>query len=136
MRQLLGVLRAGIPASMAVYRAGRPARAGRQRGGGVIVTLRAGEVGEVPAAVSQAAYRVVQEALTNVVKHGGGSRVTVEVAASGGAVLVTVEDDADQASLKAMLVTCRCPAGPPVARRAGRRGWPGRHAGTRGRLRR
>jgi signal transduction histidine kinase len=40
---------------------------------------------------------VVQEALTNAVKHGGGSRVTVEVGASGGAVLVTVEDYAGQA---------------------------------------
>ena len=55
-----------------------------------MVTLRAGELGEVPGAVSLAAYRVVQEALTNAVKHAGGSRVTVEVGASGGAVLVTV----------------------------------------------
>jgi signal transduction histidine kinase len=65
---------------------------------GVMVTLRAGEVGAVPGAVSLAAYRVVQEALTSVVKHGGGSRVTVEVGASGGAVLVTVEDYAGQAA--------------------------------------
>jgi signal transduction histidine kinase len=40
----------------------------------------------------------VQEALTNAVKHAEGSRVTVQVAASGGAVLVTVEDYAQQAS--------------------------------------
>src|SRR5204862_768129 len=65
---------------------------------GVMVTLHAGEVGEVPGAVSLAAYRVVQEALTNVVKHAGGSQVTVEVGASGGAVLVTVEDYAGPAA--------------------------------------
>jgi signal transduction histidine kinase len=41
---------------------------------------------------------VVQEALTNVVKHAGGGRVTVEVGASGGAVLVTVEDYAGPAA--------------------------------------
>ena len=104
---------------------------GRQ---GVMVTLRAGELGEVPGAVSLAAYRVVQEALTNVVKHAGGSRVTVEVGASGGAVLVTVEDYAGPAAPQAE-------AGHPPARRraAGRTGgrrWPGRHAGTRGRFRR
>src|SRR5205823_9653951 len=68
---------------------------------GVMVTLRAGEVGEVPGAVSLAAYRVVQEALTNVVKHAGGSQVTVEVGASGGAVLVTVEDYAGPAAPQA-----------------------------------
>ena len=79
---------------MAVYRGwgtcpGWPTAMGGQ---GVMVTLRAGELGAVPGAVSLAAYRVVQEALTNVVKHAGGGRVTVEVGASGGAVLVTVED--------------------------------------------
>src|SRR2546430_5152884 len=66
-----------------------------------MVTLHAGEVGEVPGAVSLAAYRVVQEALTNVVKHAGGGRVTVEVGASGGAVLVTVEDYAGPAAPQA-----------------------------------
>ena len=84
MRQLLGVLRAGDAASMAVHWAWAtcqrlpPAASTRQ---GVMVTLRAGEVGEVPGAVSLAAYRVVQEALTNVVKHAGGSLVGVEVRA-------------------------------------------------------
>jgi signal transduction histidine kinase len=100
MRQLLGVLRAAD--------AGEHGRApglgdlrdlvGRVRGQGLVVTLRAGELGEVPGAVSLAAFRVVQEALTNVVKHGDGSRVTVEVATWGGAVLVTVEDYPGQAA--------------------------------------
>jgi len=99
MRQLLGVLRAGD--------AGEPGRlpglgdlpglAGSMGRQGVMVTLHAGEIGAVPGAVSLAAYRVVQEALTNVVKHAGGSQVTVEVGASGGAVLVTVEDYAGPA---------------------------------------
>jgi signal transduction histidine kinase len=100
MRQLLGVLRAG---DTAVY--GRAPGlgdlqdlAGSMTRQGVMVTLRAGELGEVPGAVSLAGYRVVQEALTNAVKHAGGSRVTVEVGASGGAVLVMVEDYADPAA--------------------------------------
>ena len=88
----------------------------------MIVTLRAGELGAVPAAVSLAAYRVVQEALTNVVKHGGGSRVTVEVGASGGAVLVTVEDYADQASLESDAGHLPLPGGPASGRASGRAG--------------
>jgi signal transduction histidine kinase len=99
MRQLLGVLRAGDAGEQGRLPGlgdlpGLADAMGRQ---GVLVTLHAGEVGAVPGAVSQAAYRVVQEALTNAVKHGGGGRVTVEVGASGGAVLVTVEDYAGQA---------------------------------------
>jgi signal transduction histidine kinase len=54
---------------------------------------------------------VVQEALTNAVKHAEGSRVTVQVAESGGAVLVTVEDYAQQA--------------PPLGGRAGGHGLAG-----------
>jgi signal transduction histidine kinase len=65
---------------------------------GVAVTLSAGELGEVPGAASLAAYRVVQEALTNAVKHAAGSPVTVQVAVSGGALLATVEDYAPQAA--------------------------------------
>ena len=85
---------------------------------GVMVTVRAGELGAVPGAVSLAAYRVVQEALTNVVKHAAGSRVTVEVGASGGAVLVTVEDYAGQAAPQAV-------AGQPPGGRAGGAGLAG-----------
>jgi signal transduction histidine kinase len=48
--------------------------------------------------VSLAAYRVVQEALTNAVKYAEGSPVTVQVAASGGALLATVEDYPQQAA--------------------------------------
>ena len=52
----------------------------------------------MPPAVSLAAYRVVQEALTNAVKHAAGSRVTVQLAESEGALLATVEDYAPQAA--------------------------------------
>jgi signal transduction histidine kinase len=113
MRQLLGVLRVGD-----VGEHGHAPGLGDLQGlvgsiarQGLLVTLRAGELGEVPAAVSLAGYRVVQEALTNVVKHADGSRVTVEVGASGGAVLVTVEDYADQAASQAQAGHPRPPGG-------------------------
>jgi signal transduction histidine kinase len=129
MRQLLGVLRAGDAGEH-----GRlpglgdlPGLAGSMSRQGVMVTLRAGELGEVPGAVSLAAYRVVQEALTNVVKHAGGSRVTVEVGTSGGAVLVTVEDYAGQAAPRTEAGHPPLPsgAGQPPGGRAGGAGLVG-----------
>jgi signal transduction histidine kinase len=40
-----------------------------------------------------AAYRIVQEALTNVVKHAGAEHVSIEIAPRDGGVEVTVRDD-------------------------------------------
>ncbi len=40
-----------------------------------------------------AVYRLVQEALTNVVKHAGANRVTIEIVAADGHVDVTIADD-------------------------------------------
>jgi signal transduction histidine kinase len=100
MRQLLGVLR---PGEGGQYRPAPglgdlPGLVDGLRRQGVAVTLSAGELAGVPAAVSLAAYRVVQEALTNAVKHAAGSQVSVAVAASEGALLATVEDYAQRAA--------------------------------------
>ena len=87
-------------------------------GQGVMVTLRAGELGEVPGAVSLAAYRVVQEALTNAVKHAGGGRVTVEVGAVGRCRAGHGRGLCRPAAPQARLVI-RCPAEPPGGRAGG-----------------
>ena len=47
----------------------------------------------VPAAVDHAAYRIVQEALTNVVRHAGDSSVTIEVTLADSGLQVLVSDD-------------------------------------------
>ncbi|MER5865074.1 sensor histidine kinase [Kitasatospora sp. NPDC002040] len=48
----------------------------------------------VPPAVGAAAYRIVQESLTNAVRHAGpGATVRVRVAAADGALRLTVSDD-------------------------------------------
>jgi CheY-like chemotaxis protein len=63
---------------------------------GVRVVLHSGGVdarGRLPAPVETVAYRVVQESLTNVVRHAGASRVSVEVHAQADRVLVRVVDD-------------------------------------------
>jgi signal transduction histidine kinase len=49
----------------------------------------------VPVGVGRTAYRVVQEALTNVVRHSGAGEVEVEVRLRGGWLVVTVVDDGE-----------------------------------------
>lgn len=52
-----------------------------------------GDLATVPAGVSLAAYRIVQEALTNVVRHAGRARATVTVQAGLEHVELTIDDD-------------------------------------------
>jgi len=47
----------------------------------------------LPAEVETALYRVVQEALTNIVKHAGARRVSILLGRKGAAVVAVVEDD-------------------------------------------
>jgi signal transduction histidine kinase len=104
MRQLFGVLR-----TISDVRAGDDADAGADnaptpgladiarlvenvRLGGVAVTSETtGDVLDVPPAVQLCAYRVVQEALTNAVKHAPGGVVTVRVVGSDQSLHVVVE---------------------------------------------
>lgn len=60
-----------------------------------------GEVRPLPAAVELTAYRIVQESLTNVIRHAGASRATVTVRYDPGVVTVQVEDDGRAASAAA-----------------------------------
>jgi signal transduction histidine kinase len=47
----------------------------------------------LPAAVETAAYRIAAEAMTNAVRHGGGSRCTVAIESDGTDLVVAVRDD-------------------------------------------
>ncbi|MEU6137674.1 sensor histidine kinase [Nocardioides sp. NPDC047086] len=70
-----------------------PALVDRVRTGGLEVSLRL-EAGSVPAEAERAAYAVVQEGLTNVLRHAGASRAEVSlVSISGSELVVTVRDD-------------------------------------------
>jgi signal transduction histidine kinase len=66
----------------------------RTTGTGLTVTLRR-ETGEraLPAVVELAAYRIVQEALTNVIRHAGARHALVSVIRENGVVIVEVTDD-------------------------------------------
>ncbi|MEU6243873.1 sensor histidine kinase [Streptomyces sp. NPDC047024] len=67
--------------------------AARSAGTRVEVSVAVGADG-VPTAVGAAAYRIVQEALTNAVRHAGpGASVRVELETDGGALRVRVTDD-------------------------------------------
>jgi signal transduction histidine kinase len=66
--------------------------------GGLEVDLRVeGEPSPLPATVDLAAYRVLQEGLTNVRKHAAATRVEILVRYSRDAVAIEVVDDGDGA---------------------------------------
>lgn len=66
----------------------------RFAGGGVAITLRReGEPERAAPVVGLAAYRIVQEALTNVVKHAGARHATVSVVRENDRLTVEVVDD-------------------------------------------
>jgi signal transduction histidine kinase len=67
--------------------------AGVARAGPAVQVVVDGEPAALPPAVDLAAYRVVQESLTNVVRHAGPARATVRVAYDGAGVEVEVTDD-------------------------------------------
>jgi signal transduction histidine kinase len=70
-----------------------PALIGKLRGAGLDVTCHStGQPRPYGNAVEFSAYRIVQEALTNVTKHASGARARVEVAHSADSLTITVTD--------------------------------------------
>jgi len=65
----------------------------RTAGAGVTVTVeRIGAPRSLPASLDLSAYRIVQEALTNVVKHSGADRCHVVLEYGSGSLLVEITD--------------------------------------------
>jgi signal transduction histidine kinase len=52
----------------------------------------------IPSAIEQAGFRIVQEALTNVMRHAAASRVTVAIRVDGDTLRIEVADDGANAS--------------------------------------
>jgi signal transduction histidine kinase len=101
MRRLFSLLRSGAPAEFAPQPtlAELDGLVARVRETGLRVELRIdGEPEGVPPDVALCAYRIVQEALTNVVKHAGPARASVVVRYAGDSVELEVVDDGRGAS--------------------------------------
>ncbi|WP_020136555.1 sensor histidine kinase [Streptomyces sp. 351MFTsu5.1] len=93
MRRLIGILRdAGGDTEPAVAPTldSLAALVEGARANGLDVCLDAGDHGKVPAPVELAAYRIVQESLTNALKHACPGRVTVGLARRDGVLDVRV----------------------------------------------
>jgi len=107
LRRLLGILRPGNQRPELAPQPGLadlPGLLAQSRQAGVAVTLTVeGEPLSLPAGVDLAAYRIVQEALTNVRKHAAPCAASVRIACTGSRVEVEVRDTGTQA--------CRAEAG-------------------------
>lgn len=94
MRRLLGVLRSEDEAGAREPQPGPEALQGLVEAverAGTPVSLEVGELPEdLPETVALTVFRVVQEALSNVVRHAPGARAVAEVRAAGGRITVTV----------------------------------------------
>lgn len=97
LRSMLDVLRTGegdAPLEPAVHVADVARLVEPLRDAGLNVTLQlTGSVDTVPAYAATSAYRIVQEALTNVVRHAGAHDVSVHVGAGARELVVEIADD-------------------------------------------
>ena len=102
LRSLVGVLRGAGDDSTAVRapREPQPSLLGLPdfvrsvEDAGVRVDLSVpDDLGDLPAFVDLSAFRIVQEALTNVVRHARASRVSVSITRENGSLVIVVEDD-------------------------------------------
>lgn len=96
LRRVLGVLRTAAGAEV-VAQPGLPdlrslAGALRDTGRTVRLELQPG-LEDVPAGLQLSAYRVVQEAITNAVRHGGAEQIDISVGRAGDQLAVEVLDD-------------------------------------------
>jgi signal transduction histidine kinase len=98
IRQLFGPVRRGegeqLSGPPSIGRVEKLAR--RARAAGLRVELRvSGKPVALPAGIDLAAYRIVQEALTNTLKHAGDASATVTVAYEPNELVLSVEDDGE-----------------------------------------
>lgn len=97
LRALIGVLRADgepAPVAPAASLSNLEDLASRTSQAGITTTVHVrGSLEAVPHAVSAAAYRIAQEAMTNVVRHSGATRARIEVNVDGRVLRLAVNDN-------------------------------------------
>ncbi|WP_176737234.1 sensor histidine kinase [Micromonospora citrea] len=119
VRVVLGALRDPADTAPSFTELDRLVEDVRAAGVGVDVD-RAADLSRVPAAVRASAYRIAQEALTNVLRHAGPARCRLTVATEAGELVVAVVDDAPRVRA----------AGPPGHGLRGMRERAAMHGGT------
>ncbi|AQZ65427.1 putative two-component system sensor kinase [[Actinomadura] parvosata subsp. kistnae] len=96
LRATLGVLRQSDPEGAEAGLSGLPRLVSRAEGAGLRVAHTvSGDPYALPPEVDRAAYRIAQEALTNVLRHAGAAAVTVAVAYDRAKVVLLVENDGE-----------------------------------------
>ncbi|MEN3536397.1 sensor histidine kinase [Microbispora sp. ZYX-F-249] len=96
LRGTLGVLRHADPDGSEVGLARLSRLVDRAEAAGLPVrTLTIGTRREVPAEVDRAAYRIVQEAFTNVLRHAGAASVTVTIEYAAEMIRLSIQDDGE-----------------------------------------
>jgi len=96
MRHLLGVLRSEVDGPLlapAPGVGGIPDLAERARSAGVVVSVELADLSALPEGMGLSVYRIVQEALTNVVRHAARARCAVRVDTADGEVRIAVTND-------------------------------------------
>lgn len=101
MRRLLGVLREDAAGDAAVVRHPQPGLGelnglidtARQAAGGLVRLIVSGQVASLDPGVELAAYRIVQEALTNARRHAPGAAVDVELRYGRDALRLRIRDN-------------------------------------------
>lgn len=115
MRTILGVLRADddtrspLPGLAQVDELLQRAR---EAGLDIKFEETAPAAGEIPSAVATAAYRIMQESITNIIRHAGPTRVTVDVRYGRDDLEISVADEGPRAA-HAPLSRERADGGPP-----------------------
>ena len=101
LRATLGILRdpgQAAPTGPAAGLGDLEGVAAQLRAAGIDVTLDVAAAGSVPTPVHAASYRIVQEALTNVLRHARARTVSVVARSDEDMLTLVVEDDGDGAA--------------------------------------
>ena len=105
LRSLVGVLRdeaEGAPRSPTAMLGSLPDLVERSALAGLDLRTRVdGDVQPLPTAVELAAFRIIQEAVTNVIRHAGAARAEVRLGYRPDVLVVEIDDDGDGAGVVA-----------------------------------
>ena len=94
IRDVSYIVRVRLTSSASLLRSSAHRR--YESNGGPVVELRhQGNDGSLDAPIEVAVYRIVQEALTNIVRHSKARRAAIDILIADGSLTIHIEDDGD-----------------------------------------